>query len=70
MNLGFHRVDGGEGRGGGGGKGRIWIPFPLPPSINFFSRNNQLSYSNNLITLIVRRVSYTLKNVWEKSLFN
>ncbi len=39
--------------GKGGGKGRIRIPFPLPPSINFFSRNNQLNYSNNLITQIV-----------------
>ncbi len=54
MNPGFHRVDerGREG-GGGGGEGRIRIPFPLPPSINFFSRNNQLNYSNNLITQIV-----------------
>ncbi len=48
MNPGFHRV-GGE----GWGKERIRIPFPLPPSINFFSRNNQLNYSNNLITQIV-----------------
>ncbi len=50
MNPVFHRVDG---RRREGEKGRNRIPFPLPPSINFFSRNNQLNYSNNLITQIV-----------------
>ncbi len=53
MNPGFHRVDGRGREGRGGGKGRIRIPSPLPPSINFISRNNQLNYSNNLITQIV-----------------
>ncbi len=53
MNPGFHRVDWRGREGGGGVEGRIWIPFPLPQSINFFSRKNQLNYSNNLITQIV-----------------